>query len=139
MGLTNSSEDVWDAHVDDATGEIYLTTGGAFAVNGGTSGTGADIFVCAPQSLGNDTACTFSTYWRGADWGFGSEAIDSLAIEMQSAVAAQLLTFGEEAEAEIDWDDTLDDDVAEDATDDATDDDTNADDSFRVFVPMVNR
>lgn len=139
VGLTNSSEDVWDAHVDDATGEIYLTTGGAFAVNGGTSGTGADIFVCAPQSLGNDTACTFSTYWRGADWGFGSEAIDSLAIEMQSAVAAQLLTFGEEAEAEIDWDDTLDDDVAEDATDDATDDDTNADDSFRVFVPMVNR
>ncbi|MEM7113059.1 MAG: choice-of-anchor B family protein [Chloroflexota bacterium] len=75
-----SNEDVWGAWVDSATGDIYLTTRSTFSVTG-LSGTGADIFVCTPSSLGASTACSFSSYFDGAAAGIGSELVDGIHIE----------------------------------------------------------
>lgn len=81
VGLnTVASEDVngaWTA----PNGDIYLSTLGAFAVNG-ASGDGADVFVCVPGSLGNNTSCTFNgLYWDGSAAGWAGEVVDALFIE----------------------------------------------------------
>ena len=79
VGLsTSSSEDVYGTWVD-TNGDIYLTTLGSFAVTG-VSGSGSDIFTCVPSSLGSNTACTFSMYWLGSAYGYGSEVIDGFDI-----------------------------------------------------------
>ncbi|WP_420628386.1 ExeM/NucH family extracellular endonuclease [Candidatus Leptofilum sp.] len=81
VALNNSSsEDVWGIWLDEASGDIYLTTRGAFTVSGVT-GDGADIFVCGSPTTGGNTACTFSLFWDGSANGFGSEAIDGLFVE----------------------------------------------------------
>ena len=81
VGLNNSSsEDVNGASIDPVTGKIYLTTLGNFSVSG-VSGTGGDIFICTPSSLGSNTACTFSSYWVAANNGFGGEIADGIGIE----------------------------------------------------------
>ena len=81
VGLnTSSSEDLNGASVDPVTGQIYLTTVGNFSVTG-VSGTGGDIFICTPSSLGSNTACTFSSYWVAANNGFGGEIADGIGIE----------------------------------------------------------
>jgi len=80
VGLsTSSSEDVNDVSIDSTTGKIYLTTVGNFAVSG-VSGTGADVFMCTPSSLGTNTACAFNSYWVGSQNGFGSEIADGVNI-----------------------------------------------------------
>lgn len=80
VGLNNSSsEDVNGAWIDAATGNIYLTTVGAFSVTG-VSGDGADIFICDPGTLGVTTTCTFSPYWDGSANGFAGEVLDVVAI-----------------------------------------------------------
>jgi hypothetical protein len=85
VGLSSAStEDVWGVWVDGASGAIYLKTQGAFAVSG-ASGDGADVFVCAPITLGATTACAFGPglYWDGSAHGFGGEVIDDFSIERQ--------------------------------------------------------
>jgi hypothetical protein len=77
---SNANEDINGASVDPVTGQIYLTTVGNFSVTG-VSGTGGDIFVCTPSSLGLNTACTFSMYWVAADHGFAGETSDGIGIE----------------------------------------------------------
>jgi hypothetical protein len=79
VGLTTSTEDVNGVWIDAVTGKIYLTTSGAFSVTG-ASGDGADIFACAPGSLGSTTSCTFSMYWDGSAFGFAGEVADGIAI-----------------------------------------------------------
>jgi len=59
VGLDTSSDEDVDAVGVNASGDIYLSTLGIFAVTG-VSGDGADVFVCTPGSLGNTTACSFS-------------------------------------------------------------------------------
>jgi hypothetical protein len=66
---TTNYEDINDIWVNNANGDIYLTTLGAFSVTG-ASGTGADIFICTPSSLGTTTACTYSMFWIALDHGF---------------------------------------------------------------------
>jgi len=83
VGLgTTSYEDIYGVWVDESNGDIYLTTRGAFAVTG-VSGTGSDIFICHPITLGNNTSCTFGPglYWDGSLYGFGNEVADSIFIE----------------------------------------------------------
>ncbi|MEI2691376.1 MAG: hypothetical protein V9H69_17390 [Anaerolineae bacterium] len=81
VGLnTTNNEDVVGAWIDDATGDIYLTTLGAFSVSG-VSGDGADIFICTPGSLGSTTSCTFSMYWDGSANGFAGEVVDGMSIQ----------------------------------------------------------
>lgn len=76
----NDSEDTFGTWIDASTNEIYLSTRGSFSVSG-ASGTAADIIVCAPNSLGTTTACTFSLFWNGSANGFGSEVIDGFHID----------------------------------------------------------
>jgi hypothetical protein len=81
VGLnSNANEDVGALWIDDATGNFYLSTLGAFSVPG-VSGDGADVFVCDPGTLGGTTTCTYSMYWDGSANGFAGEVVDALAIQ----------------------------------------------------------
>jgi hypothetical protein len=89
---TSRSEDVNGTWIDPLTGDIYLTTKGAFTITG-MSGDGADIFVCAPGSTAPTSSCTFRPDWDGAANGFGSEVVDAIEIEKGDQLAATLLTL----------------------------------------------
>ncbi len=58
VGLSAGTEDV-DAVDVRATGEIDLSTTGAFAVSG-LSGDGEDVFTCVPITLGATSACSYA-------------------------------------------------------------------------------
>ncbi len=78
VGLnTNSSEDV-DAFEVASNGNIYLSTSGNFTVNG-ASGANEDVFVCVPGSVGDNTACDFSStlYFDGSAWGLDGNNVDA--------------------------------------------------------------
>ena len=80
VGLSDSGyEDVYGTWIA-ANGDIYLTTRGGFVVSG-VSGDGSDIFTCTPDSLGEDTSCTYSAYWDGSAHDFGREIVDGIFIE----------------------------------------------------------
>ena len=76
---TASSEDVNGAWIDGLSGDVYLTTVGVFSVTG-ASGSGADIMVCTPSSLGSSTACGFAMFWDGSAHGWGAEVTDGFHI-----------------------------------------------------------
>ena len=76
-----SDEDVWGVWVDDASGDIYLTTRGVVNVTG-FSGDRADIFVCTPSSLGTSTACSFGGFFDGAAAGIGGERTDGIHVQL---------------------------------------------------------
>lgn len=73
------NEDVEGAWIDPVNNDIYLTVSNLFSVTG-ASGEGADVFVCAPGSLGDTTSCTYSLYWDGSAVGFGGENTDGLSL-----------------------------------------------------------
>jgi hypothetical protein len=80
VGLnTTTSEQINGIWIDRTNGKIYLTTIGAFSVTG-LSGTGSDIFICTPGTLGAITTCSYSSYWTGASNGFGGEIVDGIHI-----------------------------------------------------------
>ncbi|MCP4422899.1 MAG: hypothetical protein GY803_00245, partial [Chloroflexi bacterium] len=87
VGLSNSgNEDVKGVWIDDVTGDIYLTTKGAFNVpdvsGADVSGDENDIFVCSPSSLGSFTSCTYSLYWDGSANGYTDGNMDGLFIDL---------------------------------------------------------
>jgi hypothetical protein len=95
VGLSeNYTEDVNSVWIDPATSEIYLTTKGAFTVTN-VIGTSADIFICAPSALGQDTGCTYRPYWTGTSHGFAHETIDALDIDKsaQEVASARLVAW----------------------------------------------
>lgn len=75
VGLTQSTEDIGGAWIDSGNGRVYLSVYGSFSVTG-VSGDQRDIFICNPTSLGENTACNFALYWRGADYGFTKQLDD---------------------------------------------------------------
>jgi hypothetical protein len=81
------SEDIWAVSVDEPNKAIYLSTYGAFSVNG-ASGDGADILRCRYTNLGNDTNCTFDLYWDGSQHGINisSLSIDGLQVSTRTAI-----------------------------------------------------
>jgi hypothetical protein len=81
VSLAASSEDVWGAWSSMSNNDVYLTTQGVFSVNG-SSGDGADIFICHAGSLGGTTSCTFGPglYWDGSAQGFAGEVIDAFMV-----------------------------------------------------------
>ena len=84
VGLSDSSsEDVNGTWIDDATGEIYLTTKGAFNVLG-VSGDESDIFTFDPDpsSTGSNTSGIFSSFFDGSANGFGGERIDGFYLDL---------------------------------------------------------
>jgi hypothetical protein len=80
VGLNESaSEEINAVWIEPGTGRIYLSTLGNFSVTE-LSGTGSDVFICTPGSLGSVTICTYSSYWIGASNGFSGEIVDALVI-----------------------------------------------------------
>jgi hypothetical protein len=80
VGLNDTaSEGVNGIWIDPANNQVYLTTLGPFTVTG-LSGSGTDIFICTPASLGDTTACTFSSFWIGSANGFSNGAVDAFDI-----------------------------------------------------------
>lgn len=79
--LSALDEDIWGTWIDEATGDVYLSTQGAFSVPG-LEGDGADIFVCHPLSLGDVTLCVYDLlpYWDGSAHGFAGEILDGFAV-----------------------------------------------------------
>ncbi len=83
VGLADaSSEDINGVWIEGASVKIYLSTLGVFSV-AGVSGDGADIFVCAPGSVGATTTCAFGPglYWDGSAHGFAGEVVDAFEIK----------------------------------------------------------
>jgi uncharacterized repeat protein (TIGR01451 family)/CSLREA domain-containing protein len=79
-GLQNGREDIWGVWIDSDNDDIYLTTAADFSA-GGVSGTGDDVIVCQPSSLGASTTCTLSLFWDGSSYGFEHRFIDGFAIQ----------------------------------------------------------
>jgi hypothetical protein len=75
----SASEEINEIWIDPVNNNIYMTTVGSFSVTG-VNGTGSDIFVCIPNTLGSNTSCTYNSYWRGAQYGFAGEIVDGLDI-----------------------------------------------------------
>ena len=78
LGDGGNNEDVGGVW-NDPNNDIYLTTRGTFVLSG-LSGDGADIFVCLPISVGDDTNCVFSLFWDGSANGVAGEVIDGFSL-----------------------------------------------------------
>jgi len=80
VGLSNSAEDV-DAVAVDASGKLYLSTTGNFAVTG-ISGPDEDVFVFTPSALGSTTQGTFASvrFFDGSLYGLAAN--DVFAIDL---------------------------------------------------------
>lgn len=78
LGETDE-EDLQGTYIDPAAGTIYLSTKGHFSVPE-LDGTGADIAICTPVTLGADTSCTYTSFWRGASHGLTTDTIDAFGI-----------------------------------------------------------
>ena len=78
VGLAETSSEDVDALDVTSNGNIYLSTTGDFAVNG-VAGADEDIFVCAPTSIGDATACAYSPtlYFDGSTWNLSANDVDA--------------------------------------------------------------
>jgi hypothetical protein len=70
-------EKIWANWIDPISGDVYLTPRVPRTLGGLTIDEN-DIAVCAPQTSGPITACTFTEYWDGAEHRFGAYGIDSI-------------------------------------------------------------
>ncbi|MEZ4683891.1 MAG: hypothetical protein R2932_57745 [Caldilineaceae bacterium] len=87
---TASTEDITGLYSEAVNGSIFMTTLGAFSV-AGVSGDGADIFICHPSTLGqNNTTCTFTMFWDGSAFGYGSESMDAFNIATNQIVSSAI-------------------------------------------------
>lgn len=77
VGLNTTADEDTDAAAVAASGDIYLSTLGAFSV-AGVAGQDEDIFVCTPSSLGATTRCTFSLFFDGTAHGLGADDVDAI-------------------------------------------------------------
>ncbi|MCB9155906.1 MAG: S8 family serine peptidase [Caldilineaceae bacterium] len=137
--LTASTEEIWGLSVG-ASGKLYLSMAGAFAVTG-VSGTAADIFTCTPITLGaNNTSCVYAPYWNGAAHGFGKQIIDGMNIggvlSAGGATAAALADAAAEGPA-LEAND--DDDPTNGNFEVDTDGDAENRASHQLFLPVVQR
>lgn len=79
VGLTDTVNENVDALGVSNSGAVYLSTIGSFAVTG-ISGENEDVFVCIPDALGVDTACSFSSSlsFDGSLWGLAGNDVDAM-------------------------------------------------------------
>ncbi|MCB9443705.1 MAG: DUF11 domain-containing protein [Ardenticatenaceae bacterium] len=70
-----------DTWIDPISGDVYLSLNGELNI-GALGITPEDIFVCQPDSLGSDTACTFENqlFFDGAKSGLGGARIDGFSV-----------------------------------------------------------
>jgi hypothetical protein len=66
---TTAGEEIDGFWVDPATGTLYLSSYDFFTAGVGLGGDKNDLYVCAPASLGQDTACTLGFFWDAAAHG----------------------------------------------------------------------
>jgi hypothetical protein len=66
---TTAGEEIDGFWVDPASGALYLSSYDFFTVGVGVGGDKNDLYVCAPTSLGEDTACTLGFFWDAAAHG----------------------------------------------------------------------
>jgi hypothetical protein len=66
---TTAGENIDGFWVDPASGALYLSSDVFFTVGVGVGGDKNDLYVCAPASLGEATACTFGFFWDAAAHG----------------------------------------------------------------------
>jgi hypothetical protein len=87
VGLADSADENIDALDVGPDGAIYLSTVGAFSVNG-VSGEDEDVFICTPTSLGSLTACTYSPtlYFDGSTWGVSSADVDGFNLPLSGSL-----------------------------------------------------
>ncbi|MCP4996615.1 MAG: hypothetical protein GY934_23005, partial [Gammaproteobacteria bacterium] len=146
VDLRQNSEDLRGGQIDEASGDIYLTTRGNFSVSG-LNGNGADIFICTPGSLGTNTSCTYSTYWIGADHGLTKD-VDAFSIGGEVAVSVSSIAKADLTIAKVEVDDQPEEeDVPADDADDEDDsnelhhqDDVSTgaeDDNTTIFLPLI--
>ena len=102
-------------------GDLYLTTLGAFAVNG-ISGDGSDVLRCGALVSGAATSCSYTLFLDGANTGIGSEVIDGLLV---SNVPAGLNSVTAVAAESADAHDGVDDVEREDG------------DQHQLYLPVV--
>ncbi|HRW07588.1 MAG TPA: zinc-dependent metalloprotease family protein [Caldilineaceae bacterium] len=139
VGLTDATEDIFSLWIDAGRNEPYFSMAGPFAVKG-LSGQAWDISFCTPVRFGSTTACTFTNYWHGSDYGFGGEVIDGLAFGAMPALLNPTAANEQAAMNELATDADLLGEVEEidDHLDDTNDADT-ADEDTVIFVPLVSR
>lgn len=77
VGLAETSGEDVDA-LDVVGGNIYLSTHDIFSVNG-LAGADEDVFICVATSLGDITACNYSStlYFDGSTWGLDANDVDA--------------------------------------------------------------
>ena len=82
VGLGDATSEDIDA-VSVAAGNIYLSTNAAFTVSG-ASGAGEDVFICIPTSVGETTACNFTSglYFAGSAWGLAGNSVDGFFLSL---------------------------------------------------------
>jgi len=87
VGLGETSGEDVDALDVTPNGNIYLSTADNFTVNG-VSGVDEDVFVCVPSSLGDVTACNYSTslYFDGSTWGLSANDVDAINLFTTSSI-----------------------------------------------------
>lgn len=134
LGISN---DTWGVWAKTASSDLYLSTKGSFSAPA-LSGSGADIIICAPGSLGSSTSCALRSFLIGSDSGIGGEVLDGISI-VENATGTDAFGLGA-AEVRLD---TVGD--APDSSD-AEDDESNADDedgalsnTQQIFVPLITR
>ena len=76
---TSNGEDINGIWLLPSQDRLFLSTVSQFTVNG-LSGTGNDLFACAPSVLGETTACAFSMFWVGSNFGLTSNSVDAFAL-----------------------------------------------------------
>jgi hypothetical protein len=87
---TATGEDIDGFWVDPATGALYLSSYDFFAAGVGVAGDKNDLYICAPGSLGEDTACTLGFFWDAGSHGLaGGNVRGFTLIPAESVVAAQ--------------------------------------------------
>ena len=81
VGLADSSAEDTDAVDVAGNGDIYLSVRGLFTVPG-ISGDNEDVFVCTPTSLGDTTACNYSSslFFDGSAQGVAALDVDGISL-----------------------------------------------------------
>ena len=93
VGLADTSDEDVDA-LDVVGANIYLSTLGNFAVPG-LSGADEDVFVCVASSIGEVTACNYSSflYFDGSAWGLSANDLDAFDFLSVGAVPTSTPTY----------------------------------------------
>ncbi|MEZ5581625.1 MAG: Ig-like domain-containing protein [Candidatus Competibacteraceae bacterium] len=89
IGLSSATENIAGLWIDPNNNDLYLSTTGGFSIQGGVTGTTADLLRCQQPSFGANSACTaLSVFFDGSSVGF-TRPIDALSLELNEPPVAQ--------------------------------------------------